>query len=87
MSLGLTAEQVEQTSQNSLFSDKSWRWSPDPWVLPSELCQWIDDLCHAALGFYKGIDLLYRKSWEGQSILRNDECLVPWVADYYDREA
>ena len=45
MSLGLTAEQVEQTSQNSLFSDKSWRWSPDPWVLPSELCQWIDDLC------------------------------------------
>ena len=85
MSLGLTAEQVEQTSQNSLFSDKSWRWSPDPWVLPSELCQWIDDLCHAALGFYKGIDLLYRKSWEGQSILRNDECLVPWVADYYDQ--
>ena len=41
-------------------------------------------LSSAALSFYQGIDLLYRKSSRDESILRNEELLVPWVANYYD---
>ena len=54
------------------------------WSLPDEVCQWIEELSSAALSFYQGIDLLYRKSSRDESILRNEELLVPWVANYYD---
>ena len=84
MSLALNAEQVKSASRNSLFSDKSWRWSPQSWSIPDEVCQWIEELSSAALSFYQGIDLLYRKSSRDESILRNEELLVPWVANYYD---
>ena len=84
MSLALNAEQVKSASRNSLFSDKSWRWSPHSWSLPDEVCQWIEELSSAARSFYQGIDLLYRKSSRDESILRNEELLVPWVANYYD---
>jgi hypothetical protein len=84
MSSELTAEKVRQYSKNSLFADKTWRWSPSPWNLPVGICQWIEDLSTAAVSFYRAIDLLYRKSWSNESVLRNDELLVPWVAEYYD---
>lgn len=84
MSSELTAEKVRQYSKNSLFADKTWRWSPSPWNLPAGICQWIEDLSTAAVSFYRAIDLLYRKSWGNESVLRNDELLVPWVAEYYD---
>ena len=84
MSSELTAEKVRQYSKNSLFADKTWRWSPNPWNLPAGICQWIEDLSTAAVSFYRGIDLLYRKSWSNESVLRNDELLVQWVAEYYD---
>ena len=84
MSSELTAEKVRQYSKNSLFADKTWRWSPSPWNLPAGICRWIEDLSIAAVSFYRAIDLLYRKSWSNESVLRNDELLVPWVAEYYD---
>ena len=80
----LTAEKARQYSKNSLFADKTWRWSPSPWNLPDGICQWIENLSTAAVSFYRAIDLLYRKSWKGESVLRNDELLVPWVSEYYD---
>ena len=84
MSLKLTAEKAKQYSKKSLFADKKWRWSPSPWTLPSGVCQWVEDLSKAAVSFYRAIDLLYRKSWKDESVLRNEELLVPWVAEYYD---
>ena len=84
MSSELTAEKVRQYSKNSLFADKTWRWSPSPWSLPASICEWIENLSTAAVSFYRAIDLLYRKSWSNESVLRNDELLVPWVAEYYD---
>ena len=84
MSPKLTAEKAKQYSKKSLFADKTWRWSPSPWTLPDEVCQWVKDLSKAAVSFYRAIDLLYRKSWKDESVLRNEELHVPWVAEYYD---
>ncbi|MEC7800386.1 MAG: hypothetical protein VX609_03770 [Verrucomicrobiota bacterium] len=84
MNSELTAEKARQYSKNPLFADKTWRWSPTAWNLSDGICQWIDNLSSAAVSFYRAIDLLYRKSWEGESVLRNEELRVPWVADYYD---
>ena len=67
-----------------MFADKTWRWSPSPWNLPHGLCKWIEDLSSAAISFYRAIDLLYRKSWSDESVLRNEDLKVPWVAEYYD---
>ena len=64
MNSELTAEKARQYSKNSLFADKTWRWSPSPWNLPDGICQWIEDLSTAAVSFYRAIDLLYRKSWK-----------------------
>ena len=79
MSPKLTAEKAKQYSKKSLFADKTWRWSPSPWTLPSGVCEWVEDLSKAAISFYLAIDLLYRKSWKDESVLRNEELLVPWV--------
>lgn len=84
MNQTLTAEEAKQYSEHSLFADKSWRWSPNPWPLSPDICRWIEDLGEAALAFYHGIDLLYKKSWKGESLIRNDSLYAPWVADYYD---
>ena len=84
MSIELTAEQAKQYSKKTLFADKTWRWSPSPWNLSDSICQWMRELSEAAVSFYHAIDLLYGKSWRGESIIRNDENKVPWVAEYYD---
>ena len=84
MSPGLTAAKIRQYSKKSLFADKTWRWSPSPWPLPSDVCQWIDKLGKAAVAFYQGIDLLYRRSWKGDSLIRNGSLYAPWIAEYYD---
>ncbi len=84
MSTELTAEKARQYSKNPLFAEKTWRWSPDAWFLPDNICRWIGDLSKAATSFYHAIDLLYRKSSRNKSILRNEEFLAPWVSEYYD---
>ena len=84
MSSELTAEKARQYSKDSLFADKTSRWSPSPWNLPNGICKWIDDLSSAAVSFYRAIDLLYRKSCTNESVLRNEVLSVPWVAEYYD---
>ena len=82
--MSLTAKSIVEHKKSPLFADKSWVWSPKSWELTDSLSSSILDLGNAAFSFYKGIDLLYRKSYSNQSILRNQELCVPWVAEYYD---
>jgi hypothetical protein len=84
MSPVLTAQEAQESQKNSLFAGKTWKWSPHPWELSDRVQEWLDDLGKVALSFYRAIDLLYRKSWKNDSILRNQDLRVPWVADYYD---
>ena len=80
----LTAKELANGASNSLFAEKTWVGSPMPWALDAEQVGLLEMLGRASLSFYKGIDLLYRKSWSGQSILRNRSFFAPWVAEYYD---
>lgn len=84
MSPELSAQQAKQKQDHPLFAGKTWKWSPEPWPLIDSAKEWMDDLGQAARSFYRALDLLYRKSWSGKSILRNQDIKVPWVADYYD---
>ena len=84
MSPNLSAQRAKQIQDQELFAGKTWKWSPYPWPLIDSAREWIEDLGQAALSFYRAVDLLYRKSWTGQSILRNQDFQVPWVAEYYD---
>ncbi len=84
MSPVLTAQEAQDSQKNSLFAGKTWKWSPHPWELSDPVQEWLDGLGKVALSFYRAIDLLYRKSWKNDSILRNQDLRVPWVADYYD---
>ena len=64
MSPVLTAQEAEDSQKNSLFTGKTWKWSPNPWELGDSLQEWLKDLGMVALSFYRAIDLLYRKSWK-----------------------
>ena len=67
-----------------LFDSKTWRLSSQPWWLTSEQLEDIKLIGSASMCFYAGIELIYRKSHLGKSILRNKNLLVPWVANYLD---
>ena len=84
MDVSLTAKSIAEHKKSPLFAGKSWVWSPQSWELTDSLSSSILDLGNAAFSFYRAIDLLYRKSYSNQSILRNQELCVPWVAKYYD---
>ena len=84
MDVSLTAEDITEHKKYPLFKEKTWVWSPDHWSLDSSISSTIADLGNAAVSFYRAIELLYRKSWSNQSILRNQDLCVPWVAKYYD---
>ena len=51
----LTAEEAKQYSEHSLFADKSWRWSPNPWPLSPDICRWIEGLGEAAMAFFESV--------------------------------
>jgi hypothetical protein len=72
-------------SRQSLFQDKTWRLSPDPWPLtPGQLSE-IEAIGQACLEFYRVLEQLYRRSHEGKNLLRNRQLTAPWVASYLDR--
>ena len=70
--------------EDPLFDSKTWRLSPQPWWLTPEQLEDIKQIGSASMSFYFGIELLYRKSYLGKSILRNQRLLVPWIAQYLD---
>jgi hypothetical protein len=86
MSVELTFDGLKQAfADQSLFEDKTWRISPEAWPLTQRQVREIEQIGQACLEFYRATELLYTRSHEGKSILRNADLKVPWVADYLDR--
>jgi len=72
-------------ARQPLFQDKTWRLSPTAWPLSPAQAAELERIGEACLGFFKALELLYARSWQGKNLLRNRELLAPWVAGYLDR--
>ena len=82
----LSYEMLEAAFSSSvLFKGKTWQCSPEPWFLSQDQLEELQRIGGACLRFQKALELLYRHSTEGKSLLRNKELYAPWVAEYYDR--
>lgn len=78
-------ELKEAFARQELFEGKTWRTSPKPWELSSEIVESLEAIGQASLDFYKAIEVLYSRSADGKKLLRNKELYAPWVAEYLDR--
>lgn len=86
MQTGLTYTGLKTAfDEQDLFEDKTWRLSPEAFSLTRRQVKEIEQVGQACLEFYRATELLYTRSYEGKSILRNADLKVPWVADYLDR--
>ena len=86
MDAGLTFEDLRAAfNEQDLFEDKTWRLSPEAIPLTRRQVKEIEQVGQACLEFYRATELLYTRSHENKSILRNADLKVPWVADYLDR--
>jgi len=72
-------------SDQSLFENKTWRYSPEAFPLTGAQLKEIDLIGQACFDFYRAQETLYLRSAEGKSLLRNREFKAPWVAQYLDR--
>lgn len=72
-------------SDQSLFENKTWRYSPQAFELSAQQCQEIERIGQACYDFYKATETLYMRSAMGKNLLRNRELLAPWVSEYLDR--
>ena len=85
-SSGLSYPQVlEAFSDQSLFENKTWRYSPEAFPLTSAQVKQIEQIWQACYEFYKAQETLYLRSAEGKNLLRNRSLIAPWVAAYLDR--
>lgn len=85
-SSGLSYPQVlEAFSDQSLFENKTWRYSPEAFPLTSAQVKQIEQIGQACYEFYKAQETLYLRSAEGKNLLRNRSLTAPWVAAYLDR--
>ncbi len=75
----------EAFARQELFEGKTWRTSPEPWKLTTEIVSALEGIGQASLDFYKALEILYSRSADGKKLLRNKEVYAPWVADYLDR--
>lgn len=80
----LSWDKIESLKGGSLFADKSWKWSSQPWHIPSEAKDFLHKLGHAGVSFFRALERLYLKSAKGERILRNKDFFTPWVAEYLD---
>lgn len=78
-------ELKEAFARQELFEGKTWRTSPKPWELSSEIVESLEAIGQASLDFYKALEVLYSRSADGKKLLRNKELYAPWVAEYLDR--
>jgi hypothetical protein len=69
----------------SLFEDKTWRLSPDPWPITPAQALELEAIGVASLEFHQALEALYLRSVAGKNLLRNKPLTAPWVADYLDR--
>lgn len=75
----------EAFASQELFEGKTWRTSPEPWKLTTEIVTALEEIGQASLDFYKALEVLYSRSADGKKLLRNKEVYAPWVAEYLDR--
>jgi hypothetical protein len=67
----------ERMPDAGLFAGHEWRVSPGPFPLGPVLAKEIEDLGRVLLQFYRAVNLLYRKSYEGKQ--------PAWVAQWLDQ--
>ncbi|WP_269522504.1 hypothetical protein [Coraliomargarita parva] len=83
---GLSYEAALQAfSDQSLFENKTWRYSPQAFPLNSSQVKQVRQIGQACYDFYRAQETLYLRSVEGKNLLRNRELVAPWVAAYLDR--
>lgn len=70
--------------RRTLFAEKVWRLSPEPWPLTPAQHAEIHAIGRACLAFQQSLERLYERSWQGKKILRNRDLLAPWVARTLD---
>lgn len=75
----------EALDRQTLFEDKSWRLSPEPWPLTPKQLETLEKIGRACLEFYRAVEQLYLRSSQGRNLLRNREFLAPWASAYLDR--
>jgi hypothetical protein len=78
-------EALRAFSDQSLFENKTWRYSPEAFPLSSSQIRQIEQIGQACYEFYKAQETLYLRSVEGKNLLRNRTLKAPWVAAYLDR--
>lgn len=76
---------LEAFSDQSLFENKTWRYSPEAFPLTTAQVKEIELIGQACYDFYRAQETLYLRSAEGKSLLRNRDFKAPWVAQYLDR--
>ena len=76
---------LQAFSDQSLFENKTWRYSPQAFPLSSSQVEQIRQIGQACYDFYRAQETLYLRSVEGKNLLRNRDFRAPWVAEYLDR--
>ena len=76
---------VKAFSEQSLFENKTWRYSPVAFPLDAKQVAEIELIGQACYDFYRAHESLYIRSATGKNLLRNRELKAPWVAEYLDR--
>jgi hypothetical protein len=76
---------LQAFSDQSLFENKTWRYSPEAFPLTAAQVEQIEQIGQACYEFYKAQETLYLRSVEGKNLLRNRPLKAPWVAAYLDR--
>lgn len=72
-------------SEQTLFENKTWRYSPEAFPLSKKQVAEIERIGQACYEFYRAIETLYLRSATGKKVLRNCDLYAPWVAEYLDR--
>lgn len=70
--------------RQTLFAEKTWRLSPEPWRLSPAQHAELKAIGGACLAFHHAMERLYERSWQGKKILRNRDLVAPWVARSLD---
>ena len=68
-----------------LFDNKTWRLSPQAFPISRSQLKEIEAIGQACLEFFQALEILYRRSMDGKSLLRNRDLKAPWVAAYLNR--
>ena len=72
-------------AEQSLFENKTWRYSPEAFALSAKQVAEIELIGQACYDFYRAHETLYIRSATDKNLLRNRELKAPWVAEYLDR--